>query len=75
MAEVTEPVTDNCAKFLLDALSTVAWKDDHQVVQIHAWKCINTNTPYEGRTIVEITDEVDIKIFPTWSVRPTEPYS
>lgn len=71
-SDVLMPDTDNCLKFLLDALSSVAWRDDCQVVHITAWKCIDTIAPYLGRTIVEITDKVDISLFPTWSIRDTE---
>jgi Holliday junction resolvase RusA-like endonuclease len=74
---VAKPDTDNCVKFLLDALSTVAWSDDNQVMEIHAFKCMDTIRPYEGRTIVEITDDVHSYVhsysFPRWSDRYTEP--
>ena len=47
-----KPDTDNCVKFVLDALSKVAWKDDYQVCFIQALKCYDTRAPYEGRTEV-----------------------
>ena len=48
-----KPDTDNCIKFVLDALNGVAWHDDYQVVQINATKCYDSLPPYGGRTYIE----------------------
>jgi len=70
---VCYPDTDNCVKFILDALKGVAWHDDNQVCQLVAYKCIDSIKPYEGRTIVEVTDKVEIGLFPQWSIIYSEP--
>ena len=71
--KVCYPDTDNCVKFILDALKGVAWTDDNQVCQIVAYKCIDSIKPYGGRTIVEVTDAVEIGMFPQWSFIRSEP--
>jgi Holliday junction resolvase RusA-like endonuclease len=70
---VCYPDTDNCVKFILDSLKGVAWTDDNQVCQLVAYKCIDSIKPYEGRTIVEVTDQVEIGLFPQWSIIHSEP--
>jgi hypothetical protein len=61
------PDTDNCVKFVLDALSKVAWKDDNQVAMITACKCLDANPPYEGRTIIEFGVLDHVMEIPEWA--------
>jgi len=61
------PDTDNCVKFVLDALSTVAWKDDNQVAMITACKCLDSHPPYEGRTIIEFGALDHVIDIPNWA--------
>jgi len=68
-----KPDLDNLLKFVLDALTTVAWADDRQVTEIHAYKCLDTNAPYEGRTMLEVTNKVIVPCFPWWGVWPHHP--
>ena len=68
ITKVMKPDTDNCVKFVLDAMKGYAWKDDDQVCQIEAYKCYDTIRPYEGRTIIEISDEVSVPLFPQWAI-------
>jgi Holliday junction resolvase RusA-like endonuclease len=60
------PDTDNCVKFVLDALSTVAWEDDKQVAMITACKCLDGKPPYEGKTIVEFGTLHHVMDIPAW---------
>ena len=65
------PDTDNCLKFILDAMSTVAWKDDNQVVEICAKKCYDKWPPYLGRTLIElhpVTAENHTADIPLWGI-------
>ena len=62
-----KPDTDNCLKFILDALSTVAWKDDLQVTKISAVKCYDYEPPYQGRTIVEFGPVLEVDSIPQWT--------
>ena len=48
-----KPDTDNCLKFVLDALKGVGWQDDYQVCKIEATKCFDSLPPFEGRTLVQ----------------------
>lgn len=36
--KASKPDADNISKLLKDALNTVAWRDDAQVVSLHVWK-------------------------------------
>lgn len=65
--KVILPDTDNCIKFILDSLSTVAWDDDKQVSSIMAWKCLDTHPPYEGRTVIEFGSNRFTVPIPTWA--------
>lgn len=51
---IVKPDTDNCVKFVLDALSKLVWEDDNQVHHIVATKIYDNEPPFEGRTIVEL---------------------
>lgn len=48
-----KPDIDNMAKFVLDSLNGVIYKDDEQVVKLVLYKTMDSVPPYEGRTIVE----------------------
>lgn len=63
---VTFPDTDNCVKFILDALKHVAWTDDNQVSKIIAYKCLDAIPPYEGRTVVEFGPHGQTEAIPAW---------
>lgn len=49
---------DNMLKLVLDGLNKVAWKDDHQVVKIHAEK-IPVASKQEARTVVLVYEVSD----------------
>ena len=57
-----KPDTDNCLKFIKDALTGVAWQDDMQVSRIMVTMCYDSSPPFEGRTRIEFgsMDEVFI---------------
>lgn len=42
---------DNCLKVLLDSITGVAWKDDAQIVEIHARRYEDKNNPRVELTI------------------------
>ena len=44
------PDIDNMAKFYLDALQNIIYKDDKQVVRLNIVKCWHTRPPYTGMT-------------------------
>jgi len=44
---VTKPDTDNYIKAIKDALKSVIWKDDSQVVELHASKYYSQNPRIE----------------------------
>ncbi|CAB9522045.1 expressed unknown protein [Seminavis robusta] len=48
-----KPDTDNCLKFVLDALTGVGWMDDFQVCKLDAMKCYDSVAPFTGRTLIE----------------------
>lgn len=60
------PDTDNMLKFVLDALKTVAWHDDNQVGSITAYKCHDCYPPFEGRTVVILSNAAVVKPVPEW---------
>lgn len=69
---VMKPDTDNCLKFILDALSTVGWKDDYQVATIVAHRTYDSIPPYNGRTAIEFMPAltIDTKALPDWANQP-----
>jgi Holliday junction resolvase RusA-like endonuclease len=63
-----KPDTDNCVKFVLDGMSKAVWTDDAQVAQIIAYKCLDCHPPYQGRTVIEVSNKLDVIEMPPWSV-------
>lgn len=49
-----KPDVDNLAKFLLDALSTVLYEDDAQVVDLHIIKLRDSEGLCNGRVAIEV---------------------
>jgi Holliday junction resolvase RusA-like endonuclease len=47
-----KPDVDNLAKFVLDALTGLLYRDDEQVVKLSAIKLIDTEEPFGGRTVI-----------------------
>ena len=50
---------NNCCKFVLDACSTICYKDDQQIVQLHAFKKWENKINLNGRTIVELEEIIE----------------
>lgn len=48
-----KPDIDNCIKIITDALNTIAYKDDNQIVVVHAYKYY-TDEPRAKVTIKEL---------------------
>lgn len=53
--KTSRPDADNLSKLLKDALNTVAWRDDAQVVSLHVWKQYGDTARVSVR-IVEISE-------------------
>lgn len=51
--KISKPDLDNCLKSVFDGLNKVAWKDDSQIDEIHAWK------KYSERPRIEIEIETE----------------
>jgi len=59
MVPVMRPISpdlDNLVKFVLDALNGVLFADDSQVVQLTAWKLLDSVGECQGRTVVEVSE-------------------
>jgi len=54
-ARVIKPDIDNCVKFVMDALTGLAYHDDSQVCVLKAWKMKDNFPPHQGRTCIELT--------------------
>ena len=54
MLYLNSPDIDNLAKFVLDSLNGIAYKDDCQVVKLVVYKLMDNAGPCTGRTIVEV---------------------
>lgn len=54
---ITKPDTDNYTKAVLDALNGIIWKDDSQIVDLHAGKYYSDN-PRVEITVSEIYSEI-----------------
>lgn len=52
------PDADNLLKFLLEALKEVAYKDDNRVVKVVCTKLLDSDPPYNGRTIFKFRDYI-----------------
>jgi Holliday junction resolvase RusA-like endonuclease len=52
--DIMVPDIDNLVKFALEAMQTVVYKDDCQVVMHSAVKLLDVEEPYDGRTLVRI---------------------
>ena len=48
--------TNVLAKFVLDALTGVLYRDDDQVVKLSLWKLLDTKRPCNGRTLITFND-------------------
>ena len=57
-ADTKKPDIDNLAKFVMDSLNGVVYRDDAQVVKTTLYKVVDKLPPYEGRTVVQF-HEVD----------------
>lgn len=51
--DTQRPDIDNLAKFVLDALNGVVYKDDEQIVKLVTYKLIDNQDPRDGRTVVK----------------------
>jgi len=54
--ETNAPDIDNLAKFYLDALAGVAYRDDTAVVKLTCAKAWDADPPHNGRTVVKFRD-------------------
>ncbi len=53
--KTSRPDADNLSKLIKDALNTVAWRDDAQVVSLHVWKQYSDTARVSVR-IVELVE-------------------
>ena len=68
MAHTTlKPDTDNYLKFILDGMSKRVWSDDQQVAEINAHKCLDSQPPFEGRTVIEVSSCLTKTNVPDWA--------
>ena len=51
--KISKPDLDNCLKAVFDGLNKVAWRDDSQIDEIHAWKS------YSNKPRIEIEIETE----------------
>lgn len=62
-----KPDIDNYLKFILDGMSKRVWKDDRQVVEIVAHKCLDCRPPFNGKTVIEVSTILSITSAPNWA--------
>ena len=55
MEDNMKPDLDNLVKLVKDALQGLAYKDDKQVVVLHAYKMLDLMPPHNGRTVVKFS--------------------